>query len=85
LYFVKRDVVLLAATILIVFGVTALPSMTLLHGMGIGIAIFFGIKAFVNHRKKSMQKHVGEGFCAVCGEQIIHGQCPHCDKSKKSQ
>jgi len=85
LYFVRRDVVLLAATILIVFGVTALPSMTLFHGIGIGIVIFFGIKAFVNQRKKSMQKHVGEGFCAECGDKIEHGKCPNCDNSKKSQ
>jgi hypothetical protein len=82
LHFVKRDIVLLAATIMIVFGVAALPSMTLLHGIGIGIAIFFGIKAFVTQREKTMEKQVGEGYCAECGEKIQRGKCPHCDESK---
>lgn len=79
--FIKRDSLLLAATIMIVFGVTALPSMTLLHGIGIGVALFFGIKSFVTYREKSMRKQMGEGYCAECGEKIQSGKCPHCDDS----
>ena len=81
--FIKRDVVLLAATIMIVFGVAALPSMSLMHGIGLGIAIFFGIKAFVTYREKTMKKHVGEGFCLECGEKIQSGKCSHCDESNQ--
>jgi hypothetical protein len=67
---------------MIVFGVAALPSMTLLHGIGIGIAIFFGIKAVVTQREKTMEKQVGEGYRAECGEKIQPGKCPPCDESK---
>ncbi len=81
--FVKRDFLLVAATIMIVFGVAALPSMSLMHGIGIGIALFFGIKAFVTYRQKTMMKRVGEGFCAQCGKKIHHGKCPKCDSENK--
>ena len=74
---------MLAATIMIVFGVAALPSMTLMHGIGLGIALFFGIKAFVAQREKTMRKQIGEGYCAECGDKIEHGKCPNCDKEEK--
>ena len=70
---------------MIVLGVAALPSMTIIHGIGIGIALFFGIKAFVTYRQKSMKKQIGEGFCAECGEKIQHGRCPNCDNSNKQK
>lgn len=83
--FIKRDFLLVAATIMIVLGVAALPSMTLMHGIGIGIALFFGIKTFVTYREKSMRKQVGEGYCVECGEKIQSGKCPNCNKSKNQK
>ena len=51
--------------------------------VGISIAIYFGIKIFVGRRKKFLDKKIGEGFCAECGEKIIDKKCPNCDLTKK--
>jgi len=50
----------------------------------IAIGIFFGIKAFTRSRQKFLEKNIGEGFCAQCGEKVINKKCPNCDKSEKS-
>ncbi len=44
--FVKRDIILLAGTLLLIFGLMAFPSpMTPAYAISIGIAIFFVVKA----------------------------------------
>jgi predicted amidophosphoribosyltransferase len=30
-----------------------------------------------------IQKSIGEGICAVCGEKIVKNKCPNCDKSNQ--
>jgi len=83
--FVKRDIILLAGTLLFIFGLMAFPPpMTPAYAIAIGIAIFFGIKAFTRSREKFLEKKIGEGFCAQCGEKVINKKCPNCDKSEKS-
>jgi hypothetical protein len=50
-----------------------------IYALVIGILIYFGIRLFVGRRKKQIQKEVGEGICATCGEKIITSKCPKCD------
>jgi hypothetical protein len=80
--FVKRDLILLAGSFLIVLGLT--PFMAPVYAVIISIGIFFGIKTFTYNRQKFLEKNIGEGFCAQCGEQIINKKCPNCDKSEES-
>ena len=76
LYFVKRDAVLLAATILIILA--AWMYLDLLYAIGIGAAIFLGLKALAINRQSAISRDVGEGLCAECGERIVKGECPAC-------
>ncbi len=80
--FVKLDLILLAGSFLIVLGLT--PFMAPVYAVIISIGIFFGIKTFTYNRQKFLEKNIGEGFCALCGEQIINKKCPKCDKSEES-
>ena len=57
--------------------------LNVVESVGISIAIYFGIKIFVGRRKKFLDKKIGEGFCAECGEKIIDKKCPNCDLTKK--
>jgi len=83
--FVKRDIILLAGTLLFIFGLMAFPPpMTPAYAIAIGIVIFFLVKAFTRSRQKFLEKKIGEGFCAQCGEKVINKKCPNCDKSEKS-
>lgn len=77
MYFVRRDAILLAATVLIVFG--AWMYLDLVYAIGIGAAVFFGLKALAINRQAAALKDVGEGLCAECGEPVTGGKCGNCD------
>ena len=79
--FEKRDIILIAGIVLFMIGL--IPFTAPIYAVIIAIAIYFGIKVFVGRGKKIMQKQIGEGFCAACGEKIIDKKCPNCDKSEK--
>ena len=53
------------------------------YAIAVGILIFFGIKSFVQMRKKSMESEIGEGFCAQCGDKIVNKKCPNCDSAEQ--
>ena len=80
--FVKRDLILVAGSFLVMLGLT--PFMPIIYAVIISIGIFFGIKSFTHSRQRFLEKNIGEGFCAQCGSQIIDKKCPKCDKSEKS-
>ena len=77
MYFIKRDVILLVATIMIVLA--AWMYLDLLYAIGIGAAIFFGLKSIIINRQAAISKQVGKGLCAECGEKIVDDKCPNCD------
>ncbi len=62
-------------------GMMALPNIQPIYAVTIAIVIYFGVRVFVGRRKKQIQKSVGEGVCAVCGQRIIKNKCPNCDKT----
>jgi len=61
-----------------------LPFIAPIYAVGIAIAIYFGIKVFVGRKRRTIQKSIGEGICAVCGEKIVKNTCPNCDKTNKT-
>lgn len=54
----------------------------LIYAIGIGAAIFFGLKAIAISKQASISKQVGKGLCMECGEKIIDNKCPNCDLEK---
>lgn len=58
-----------------------MPFIAPIYAVTIAIAIYFGVRVFVGRRKKQIQKSIGEGVCAVCGQRIIKNKCPNCDKT----
>jgi len=62
-------------------GMMALPNIQPIYAVTIAIVIYFGVRVFVGRRKKQIQKSVGEGVCAVCGQRTIKNKCPNCDKT----
>ena len=58
-----------------------IPFIAPIYAVIIAIAIYFGVRVFVGRRKRQIQKSVGEGVCAVCGQRIIKNKCPNCDKT----
>jgi len=81
LSFEKRDIILIAGILFFMIGL--IPFMPPIYAMAIAIAIYIGIKVFVGRRKKFLDRKIGEGFCAECGEKIIDKKCPNCDILKK--
>ncbi|ABK77846.1 hypothetical protein CENSYa_1222 [Cenarchaeum symbiosum A] len=79
--FIRRDLILLGATGMIVTG-------TWLYigpfALGVGAGIFFAIKGIASNRQAALNKKVGEGICAECGELIKDGKCPQCAGDSKS-
>jgi prolipoprotein diacylglyceryltransferase len=61
-----------------------IPFMMPAYAIMIATGIFFGIKIFTHRRQKFLEKTIGEGYCAECGEKIIDKKCPNCDKTKES-
>ena len=79
--FEKRDIILVVAVFLIMIGL--IPFTAPIYAAVIAIALYIGIKVFIGRRNKKLQKEIGEGFCAVCGQKIIDKKCPNCDKPSK--
>jgi len=50
-----------------------------LYAALIVIALYFGIKFYVENRRKSIEKEIGEGICVDCGSKISDQKCPNCD------
>jgi len=68
--FIKRDIILLAGTLLFIFGLMAFPPpMTPAYAIAIGIAIFFGIKAFTRSRQKFLEKRIGDSMWRKSNQQ----------------
>lgn len=82
MYFIKRDFILLAATIL--FVLAAWTYLDLMYALGIGAGIFFGLKAITISKQSHIKKQVGEGLCAECGEKVVKGRCPSCDSANEA-
>ena len=73
--FYRRDLVLLAASVLF----TMAGAMYLgPYAIGIGAALFFGMKAIAVRRQQGVERQVGEGLCAECGQRVVGGVCPEC-------
>lgn len=78
--FEKREIILIIGILFLMIGIMALPNMQPIYAVIIAIAIYFGVRVFVGRRKKQIQKSIGEGICAVCGQRITENKCPNCDK-----
>ncbi|MDE1764998.1 MAG: hypothetical protein KGI27_01860 [Thaumarchaeota archaeon] len=59
-----------------------LPFIAPVYSVIVAVVTYFGIHMFVKHRKKQIQKAVGEGVCVVCGARINQNKCPNCDGVK---
>ena len=75
--FEKRDIILIVGLLLFMIGL--IPFMAPVYAALITIAIYFGIKFYVNKRRKSIEKNIGEGLCVDCGSKIFDKKCPNCD------
>jgi len=76
--FEKKEIVLIVGILFLMIGM--LPFILPIYAVGISIAIYFGIKVFVGRKRRMIQKVVGEGICATCGEKIVENKCPNCDR-----
>lgn len=77
--FEKREIILIVGILFLMIGM--IPFIAPIYAVIIAIAIYFGVRVFVGRRKRQIQKSVGEGVCAVCGQRIIENKCPNCDKT----
>jgi hypothetical protein len=75
--FEKRDIILIVGLTLFMIGL--IPFMAPMYAALIVIAMYFGIKFYVNKRTKSIQNDFGEGVCVDCGSKIFGKKCPNCD------
>ena len=73
--FYRRDLVLLAASVL--FTLAAAMYMGP-YALGVGAALFFGMKMIAVRRQQEIERQVGEGLCAECGQRVVGGMCPSC-------
>jgi uncharacterized membrane protein len=82
--FEKREIVLIVGILFLMIGMLAMFPMYGWETIVIAIAIYFGVRVFVGRRKKQIQKAVGEGVCAVCGQRIVNNKCPQCDTKNQT-
>jgi hypothetical protein len=80
--FEKREIILILGVLLLMIGM--LPFIAPVYAVVIAVTIYFGMRVFVGRKKRQMQKAVGEGICAVCGEKIVNNKCPNCDISSQT-
>jgi len=79
LAFEKREIILIVGILFLMIGMMSFIAP--IYAVIIAIVIYFGVRVLVGRRKKQIQKSVGEGICAVCGQRIIKNKCPNCDKT----
>ena len=80
--FEKREIVLIIGILFLMIGM--LPFIAPVYAVVISVAIYFGVRVFVGRRKKQIQKAMGEGMCAVCGQRIVNNKCQHCDTQNQT-
>ena len=80
--FEKREIVLIIGILFLMIGM--LPFIAPVYAIVISVAIYFGVRVFVGRRKKQIQKAIGEGICAVCGQKIVNNKCPQCDTKNQT-
>ena len=80
--FEKREIVLIVGILFLMIGM--LPFIAPVYAVAISVAIYFGVRVFVGRRKKQMQKAMGEGICAICGQRIANNKCPQCDTQNQT-
>ena len=82
--FEKREIILIVGILFLMIGMLAMFPMYGWETVVIAIAIYFGVRVFVGRRKKQIQKAMGEGMCAVCGQRIVNNKCQHCDTQNQT-
>jgi phosphate/sulfate permease len=80
--FEKREIVLIVGVLFLMIGM--FPFIAPVYAVVIAIAIYFGMRVFVGRRRKQIQKAMGEGICAVCGQRIVNNKCPQCDTKNQT-
>ena len=80
--FEKRELALIVGVLFLMIGM--LPFMAPWEAIVIATAIYFGVRVFVGRRKKQIRKAMGEGICAVCGQQIVNNKCLQCDTKNQT-
>ena len=78
--FEKREIILIVGILFLMIGM--MPFIAPIYAVIIAIAIYFGVRVLVGRRKRQIQKSIGEGVCAVCGEKIVESKCSNCDETK---
>jgi len=78
LAFEKREILLILGVFFLMIGMMAI--LAPIYATIIAILVYFTIRIFVGRKKRRMETEIGKGICAVCGEKIIEGKCPNCDK-----
>ena len=76
--FEKREIILIVGILFLMIGM--IPFIAPIYAVIIAVVIYFGVRVFVGRRKRQIQKSIGEGVCAICGQKIIENKCPQCDK-----
>ncbi|NNL36845.1 MAG: hypothetical protein HKO48_02895 [Nitrosopumilus sp.] len=79
--FERRDIVLVVGLFLFMIGLTPFTGLAL--AAVIVIIMFFGIKVYVEKRRQSIAKDVGDGLCMECGSVVVDKKCPNCDYSQE--
>ena len=74
--FERREILLLAACLFFLIGL--LSVIETIYAIIITLAIYFGVKFLVSKRKKMIEKDIGSGICADCGERIDGKYCKNC-------
>ena len=80
--FEKREIVLIVGVLFLMMGM--LPFIAPVYAILIATALYFAVRVFVGRRKKQIQKAMGEGMCAACGQRIVNNKCPQCDATNQA-
>ena len=79
--FEKREIILIVGILFLMIGM--MPFIAPAYAIGIAIAIYFAVRVVVGRKNRQIQKEVGEGICAICGEKISKNKCPNCDRTRE--